>query len=118
MNIKVKRFVNRPVDSNCFVLFQDGHSNCIVIDPGTSDCRELIRFFNMQQLRPEYIILTHEHFDHIWGVNPLVVTFACKIICSIACAEKIVDRKGNMSVFYDQVGFQSGPADILIEGLN
>lgn len=118
MDIFVKRIVNRPVDSNSFVIYRKEIANCIVIDPGTSDCMELFHFFREHNLNPDYIFLTHEHFDHIWGVNKLKETYDCKIICSKDCAEKIIGRKKNMSVFYDQIGFQSYPADILIENIN
>ena len=109
---------NKPIDSNCYVIYQDGNAGCIVVDPGTEECSELFQFFEIHSLIPEYIILTHEHFDHLWGVNKLKDFFSIKTICSVTCAEKIVDRKKNMSVFYNQVGFQSYPSDILIENTN
>jgi hydroxyacylglutathione hydrolase len=118
MAILVKRVINRPVDSNCFVIYQNGGTRCIVIDPGTSDCAELFFFFQEQILVPDYIFLTHEHFDHLRGVNKLKDRYGCKIVCSKLCSDKIVDRKKNMSVFYDQVGFQSYPADIFLEDIN
>jgi len=118
MDILVKRIVNKPIDSNSFVLYQHGRMTCIVVDPGTRNCDDLFHFFQKINVVPEYIILTHEHFDHIWGVNKLKDTFNCKIVCSKNCSEKIVDKKKNMSVFYNQVGFQTYPADILLENIN
>ena len=118
MDILVKRVINRPVDSNSFVIYQKGSPNCIVVDPGTADCTELFHFFREHKLIPDYIFLTHEHFDHIWGVNKLKDIYNCEIVCSKVCTEKIVDGKKNMSLFYDQIGFQSYPADILIENIN
>jgi hydroxyacylglutathione hydrolase len=117
MDILVSRVVNRPVNSNSFVIYQAGSSNCIIVDPGTNDCAELLDFLIDHNLIPEYIFLTHEHFDHLWGVNRLKDTFGCRTVCSKDCAEKIVNRKKNMSVFYDQVGFQTYEADILLEDI-
>jgi hydroxyacylglutathione hydrolase len=114
----VERIINKPIASNSFVIYENGNPFCIVIDPGTSDCLDLFHFLTTQNLVPEYIFLTHEHFDHIWGINKLKETYSCKIICSKKCGEKIVDRKKNMSVFFDQIGFQSYAADILIENIN
>jgi hydroxyacylglutathione hydrolase len=118
MAILVKRVINRPVDSNCFVIYQKGCTKCIIVDPGTSDCAELFNFFQEHNLVPDYIFLTHEHFDHLCGVNKLKDSYGCKIVCSKLCSDKIVDRKKNMSVFYDQIGFQSYPADIFLEDIN
>jgi hydroxyacylglutathione hydrolase len=114
-DIAVKRIINNPVRSNGFVLYRNGYKNCIVIDPGTPACEKLLLFLDKLKLFPEYVILTHEHFDHIWGVNKIKDTYNSKIVCSKECAERITDKKKNMSVFYDQTGFESYPADIFID---
>ncbi len=118
MRIIVERIPNKPINSNSFVVYSEANSSCIVIDPGSEDSADLITFINHKSLLPEYIILTHEHFDHIWGVNKLKETFDSKIVCSTDCAMKIIDKKKNMSVFYNQVGFETYPADILIDDEN
>jgi glyoxylase-like metal-dependent hydrolase (beta-lactamase superfamily II) len=118
VEVKTRRIINSPIDSNSFILYREDKSNCIVIDPGTPGCDKLLLILNELKLKPEYIFLTHEHFDHIWGVNKLKDTFNSKIVCSKECAESIIQRKKNMSVFYDQKGFDTYPADILIEDLN
>jgi hydroxyacylglutathione hydrolase len=116
--MEVIRVENKPINSNSFLVYQKGLSGCIIIDPGSPDCEDLVKVLTGNKLKPEYIILTHEHFDHIWGVKKLQEKFSCKVICSKACAERIVDKKKNMSVFYNQVGFELSSADILIENLN
>jgi hydroxyacylglutathione hydrolase len=115
--MEVVRIVNKPVDSNSFVVYQKGESGCIIVDPGTVDNRDLLDFIESNGLKPEFIFLTHEHFDHIWGVNQLKDAYSCKIVCSKSCAERIIDKKKNMSVFYDQVGFQTYTADINMESI-
>ena len=67
------------------------------------------------RLIPEYIILTHEHFDHIWGCNYLVNKYSTRIICSKQCAFAIRDAKRNHSLFYNQKGFIISKVDILLE---
>lgn len=118
MSIKVKRILNSPVDSNSFVVYKNDNNFCIIIDPGTRDCKELLKFIEKEKLLPEYIILTHEHFDHVWGVNRLKEIYDSTIICSRECSLRIIEKKKNMSVFYDQIGFEAYPADIVIEDLN
>jgi hydroxyacylglutathione hydrolase len=118
MNVFVERILNRPIDSNSFVVYTKDSNSCVVIDPGTENCIDLLQFLEISQLVPEYIFLTHEHFDHIWGVNKLKDTFNCKIICSVNCSEKIIVKKKNLSLFFDQVGFETYPADINIEEID
>jgi len=118
MCILVERIPNKPIDSNCFVIYTQTNNSCIVIDPGTEDNVSLLMFLKENNLNPEYIFLTHEHFDHIWGVNKLKKRYNCKIVCSINCSEKITEKKKNMSIFYDQVGFETEPADIHPEDID
>ncbi|MDR2036301.1 MAG: MBL fold metallo-hydrolase [Bacteroidales bacterium] len=118
MKIEVKQIINSPVDSNCFILYIQNNANCIIVDPGAEYCNELLKFIKDRKISPEYIILTHEHFDHIWGVNQLKNLFPCKVISSAICSEHMIDAKKNLSAFYNQSGFKCCPADITIESIN
>ena len=118
MSVIAKRIPNKPINSNSFVVYTEANNFCVIIDPGTEDCADLIAFINQKKLIPEYIILTHEHFDHIWGVNKLKEIFNCKLLCSKDCSARITSRKKNMSFFYNQVGFETYPADIHIEDID
>jgi hydroxyacylglutathione hydrolase len=118
VSILIERIPNKPIDSNSFVIYSDVNNSCIIVDPGTKDCANLISFIKNKSLTPEYIFLTHEHFDHIWGVNILKEMFNLKIVCSDVCSSMIVDKKKNLSLFYDQIGFETYPADMCIEELN
>lgn len=106
MELLIEVIKNKPIDSNCFVLYNNLNSDCIIVDPGTKDCCDLLFFLNQNKLLPQYILLTHEHFDHILGVNKLLELFNCTIVCSKKCLEYIGDKKKNLSVFQDQIGFE------------
>ena len=100
--LKVKQIINAPVPSNCFVLYdKTACTDCVIVDPGSKSDEVLFAFLGQEALSPKYIILTHEHFDHCWGVNELVERFRLPIICSQLCAEAIKNEKRNCSVFYD-----------------
>jgi len=118
MHINIERIYNKPVNSNSYIIYSVKYKSCIIIDPGTKDSQEIIEFINRQDLSPEFILLTHEHFDHIWGINSLKERFSVPLICSSICASGIIDKKKNMSVFYDQVGFVTKEADFITENLN
>lgn len=117
MEVIIEKIVNSPINSNCFIIYQRNCASCIIVDPGSKDSVEIIAFITKNNLKPEFVILTHEHFDHIWGVNELKLNYNVKIICSQLCSDKIVDRKKNMSIFYDQIGFETYPCDISIESV-
>ena len=84
MALKVVRIINQPVTSNCFLLYdREVNNDCLVVDPGSEYPDELEQLLRDLNLYPKYILLTHEHFDHIWGCNYLVEKYHSKIICSV-----------------------------------
>lgn len=112
--------VNRPVSSNCYVISEKDKDNCLVVDPGTEDCEELLVYLQTNKLYPEYIILTHEHVDHIIGCSRLKKVFGSKIICSAVCNEYMQLSKYNLTKFSEQFEGKSflQEADILFDEMN
>lgn len=118
--LEVQSFVNTPIFSNCYVLFDKAlGKDCIIVDPGSRDEEELFAFIDEEGLFPKYIILTHEHFDHCWGVNHLVERYHIPIVCSQQCSEAIKHDKRNCSVFYDnQLAFTIKTETISVESID
>ena len=116
----VHQIINSPIPSNCFVLYDKAvGDDCIIIDPGSRRDDEIFGYLDEKDLIPKYIILTHEHFDHCWGVNELVERYSIPIVCSSVCADFIRYEKKNCSVFYDNIErFVINTPTISIESLN
>ena len=110
--LSVKRFINSPVNSNTYLIKDSQNNECVVIDPGSPDISEIKEFILRNDLILRFIILTHEHFDHIWGLEELRLLNACKVVSSEICAQNICDKKKNLSVFFDQKGFTCKMSDI------
>lgn len=68
-------FQFNPLGTNCMVTWADGSRTCTVVDPGMSSDegeKELLGFLASEGIVPDAILLTHGHFDHVWGVERLV----------------------------------------------
>ena len=76
--------------TNSYILSDNKH--CIVIDPCSAD---LVSFISSQRLSVDYIVLTHEHCDHLWGVNALRSYSKCPLIASTECSRRIQSSKTN-----------------------
>lgn len=77
LNMNVINFENNLLKSNSFVILEN--NSAIAIDPYCMKCLDLENV--------EYIFLTHEHYDHISGVNYFKECFPdVKVVCSKICA--------------------------------
>ena len=117
--MKVERFVNELMTSNCYVVYDEDTKHCLVIDPASEKSLREIKFIEEKGLVLDYIILTHEHTDHNWGVNSLREHFPnAKLVCSELCNKYV--KKTNRAYFlfyYDDPDYryEIAPADILIK---
>lgn len=88
--IKVHRIINQLLTSNCFIVYDDEMKRALIIDPGSEKSEKEISFLDGNNLMPDYIILTHEHADHTWGVNALVKRYPdVKVVCSSLCRDSL-----------------------------
>lgn len=116
--LKVKRFVNELMTSNCYIVVDEASKHCICIDPASEKSLREIEYIEKNKLTLDNIILTHEHTDHNWGVNSLREHFSkSKLVCSELCNKYV--KKTNRAYFlfyYDDPDYryEIAPADILI----
>lgn len=117
--ITVERFVNELMTSNCYIVADEASKHCICIDPASEKSLREIEFIEKNGLTLDYIILTHEHTDHNWGVNSLREHFSgSKLVCSEPCNKYV--KKTNRAYFlfyYDDPNYhyEIAPADVLIK---
>ncbi|MCH5173121.1 MAG: MBL fold metallo-hydrolase [Bacteroidales bacterium] len=66
----LRRFIVNRLEENCWVASADG-KGCVVVDPGqdgASETEALKEFFSSSGLKPEAVLITHGHMDHVYGV--------------------------------------------------
>ncbi len=88
----IQRFDSGILSSNMYIIQEDGHA--IVIDPArdTSPGRGL---------KIDLLIVTHEHYDHISGVNAWKEKFGAPLLCSNVCAARLCDPAKNRARHFD-----------------
>lgn len=92
----IKRFETCYWQSNMYIIADN--QRCIMVDPcELSDAKD---FLTSDNYILDYAFLTHEHCDHITGVE-WARTLGSKIICSDTCAEKIKDSRLNAAYYYN-----------------
>ena len=96
--ISVKAFRYDPrfeLMSNCYVVF-DSHKKCFIVDP-SCNYDGVVNYIKDNKLRPQGILLTHCHYDHIKGVDRLVKAFNIPIYIHEDDYDGLYDQKINLS---------------------
>lgn len=117
--ISVNKIINELMTSNCYIIHSSNNNSCIIIDPGSEKSINEIRYINENGLNPEYIILTHEHTDHNWGVNALRKSYNnVKLICTEECNQNIALTNKSYFLYYYNIKdyeYKISSAEIIIE---
>lgn len=115
--MNVRRFINSPVSSNSYLICNEGFKECVIIDPGSKNVTELMSFLDENDLKLMGIVLTHEHFDHVWGANELKGKYNAQIACSKKCSEKLSIPQNYFNLLYynDSSPFQIDCVDIITD---
>ena len=65
-NVCIERFVVGPLQTNCYLVYEDTSGKGVLIDPGEYDER-IAGYIKVKNIDIEYTINTHGHADHIAG---------------------------------------------------
>lgn len=68
--IKIGRMVLGVCQTNCYFIYRDGENDAIVVDPADKGA-DIYNTLRKNGFRVAGILLTHGHFDHIWGLDGL-----------------------------------------------
>jgi len=59
-----------PLETNCFLVYSENNSECVIVDPG-AEPDKIIKGVREYKLKPVMIVNTHGHVDHV-GANKAV----------------------------------------------
>jgi len=79
--IHYEQFIFNALQTRCTVIW-DEKGSCAIFDPGygqDAEKEELVAFIQAKNLKPAAIILTHGHFDHIYGLADMASTYGLPI---------------------------------------
>lgn len=83
------------MEVNCYILALDKNSGAIIIDPGAEE-RKIKKALDKYLLRPEIVINTHGHYDHI-GCDD---KFSVPVYIHNDDSAMLKDPKLNLSAFF------------------
>lgn len=94
-DIKIGRMTLGVCATNCYFLYKEGFSEVIFVDPADRGA-DIYTALKGKGLSVAAILLTHGHFDHIWGAQKLRELSGAKIYA--LDAEKVVCQDAYVNV--------------------
>ena len=86
---------------NSYLVEEDGF--VVIIDPGQDGVVETE--IDSKGYQPEYILLTHEHFDHVQDLEAVREKYGVPVIASMTCSERLGDPRTNLSIIEDILSY-------------
>ena len=74
--IHIRHFIFNALQTNCSLVWDD-NGFCAIVDPSYIDAEreQIVAFIASNGLKPVCVMLTHGHFDHIYGLADFVRTY-------------------------------------------
>ena len=78
--IHLKHFIFNPLQTNCYLVWDD-KGFCAIVDPSYIDAEkeQIVAFISSKKLTPVCIMLTHGHFDHMYGLTDFTRTYGVPV---------------------------------------
>lgn len=93
---KIGRIVLGVAQTNCYFLYLEGSKECIVIDPADQG-GNIHKALERNGFLVKAILLTHGHFDHIWGTKELRDLSGAKLYALEEEKELLMNARKNVS---------------------
>ena len=92
--MRIEIVTEKYYGENCYIVYDEQSGKCAVIDPASDEAASAVKRFS---LTPEFILLTHGHFDHICAVDKFTAKYDVPIYIHEDDAELLTDGYKNAS---------------------
>lgn len=96
---KLYRYTYDLIDSNMYILL--GERSAVMIDSVESEAA--VRLMKAAGVERLWIMITHEHYDHIQGIRYYKRYFDCRVMGSKEALEAIPDPKKNLAAYLESM---------------
>ncbi len=116
MSLFAKSLVVGPIQTTCYVIWDEATKKGAIIDPG-GNVEDIKKLVNETGCVIEWILLTHGHFDHVFYSGDLAEYYNAKTGMSPADVSIMGDSLDIAEMFYDMDTYSPAmPSDLFKDG--
>lgn len=93
--MKITTYISPLLEQNMYIVEEGQH--CIVIDPYYDNTVALL----LKDKIIDRLFVTHEHYDHISGVNKFKEIYDCKLLANSKCDNNLQKPTKNFSKYFE-----------------
>ena len=114
--MRVDYIVNSVFTSRTYIVSSEKTQQCVIVDVG--DVEPLMDYLNKNQLKVSSLLLTHVHFDHIYGLPELMKVYPeLPIYTNAFGVEALGDERVNMSRYHEMpINYRGDNVRVVSEG--
>ena len=90
----IKKLVVGPFETNCYLVSDKKTKDTVIIDPG-DEPEKIFNAIKKENLKPKFILLTHEHPDHTAALKAVSDAFGIK---RVSAEDGDVLRLGDLDI--------------------
>lgn len=94
--VKIGRMVLGVCQTNTYFIYREGCADAVVVDPADQGDK-IYSALERNGFQVKAVLLTHGHFDHIWGIEGIKAVADVPVYANEAEAEVLTDARKNVS---------------------
>jgi len=116
--IEIHDITNSVFASKTYILSKEGEGKAWLVDIGDFD--PVRSYFQVRNLVPAGIFITHAHFDHIYGLEALMECYPdCLVYVCEYAKQALASAKLNLSKYHGKpINFDSDHVIVVREGVS
>lgn len=112
--MKIERLPVGPLQTNCYILYDENEKCGIIIDPG-EDADRIVRVVKERGFSVSRIVLTHGHYDHIMALHDVQAAFPDAKLCLCHLEKDLVNDPYKNLTAYGNKSIKPVQTDILLK---
>ena len=111
ISMRIETLVLGEIETNCYLVFDEASGAGFVIDPA-ADAARIVAAIQKYAVKPEAVLLTHGHFDHMMAAGELRERYGIPVYAGEKETGLLADARANLSGLWAEP--YTLKADILI----